>query len=123
MLADSPTAYYKEQETTTFISKIPTVFDETVAIAGEVAQYVAIARRKGQTWYVGAMTNWDARELEIDFSFLPAGNYEAELFQDGINADREATDYVKKVIKVTNSDKIKVQLSTGGGWAARIYRR
>lgn len=121
MLADNPTAYYKEQETTTFISKVPTVFDETVALAGEVAEYVAIARRSGQTWHVGAMTNWKAREIEMDFSFLPAGSYEAEIFQDGINADREATDYLKKTIKVTKGDKLKVQLSTGGGWAARIY--
>lgn len=121
MLADSPTAYYKEQETTTFISKIPTVFEETVAIGGELGAYVAIARRKGQTWYVGAMSNWDARTIEIDFSFLPAGTYEAEIFQDGINADREATDYLRKVIKVSKGEKIKVQLSTGGGWSARIY--
>ena len=121
MLADSPTAYYKEQETTTFISKIPTVFDETVALAGEVAEYVALARRSGQTWHLGAMTNWTERTIALDLSFLPAGNYEAEVFQDGINADREATDYVKKVIKVTKGDKIKVQLAPGGGWAARIY--
>jgi alpha-glucosidase len=121
MLADNPTAYYKEQETTTFISKVPTVFDETVALAGEVAEYVALARRSGQIWHVGAMTNWTARDLDIDLSFIPAGNYEAEIFQDGINADREATDYKVRKIKVKKGDKIKAQLSTGGGWAARIY--
>lgn len=121
MLADNPSAYRREQESTTFISKVPTVFDETVPLLGKVGEHVAIARRNGDTWYVGAMTNWDARDLVIDLSFLPKGNYEAEVFKDGINADRDATDYTREVIKVSSSDKIKVHLSNGGGWAARIY--
>ena len=71
-------------------------------------------------WYVGAMTNWDERDLTLDFSFLKNGNYEAEIFKDGINADRDATDYKKEIIKVTATDKIKIHLAPGGGWAARI---
>jgi alpha-glucosidase len=122
MLSDNPTSYMKEQETTDFIAKFPTTFDETVAMDGQVGEYVAIARRKGHSWYVGAMTNWNARELLLDFSFLPKGTYEAEVFKDGINADREATDYKKEIIKVESGDKIKVRLATGGGWAAILTK-
>jgi alpha-glucosidase len=122
MLADNPTAYKKEQESTTFIAKVPTVFDETVSLDGKVGDYVALARRKGDTWFVGAMTNWNSRDLTIDLSFLGEGTYEAEIFNDGINADRDATDYKREVVRVTKGDKRKVTLAPGGGWAARIYK-
>jgi alpha-glucosidase len=68
------------------------------------------------------MSNWDARELTLDFSFLPAGTYEAEVFKDGINADREATDYKREIVKIDSRDKVKIQLSTGGGWAAILRK-
>ena len=122
MLSDNPTIYMKEQECTDFISRIPTTFDETVAMDGKVGEYAVIARRKANTWYVGAMGNWDARELILDFSFLPKGNYEVEYFMDGINADREATDYKKEIVKIDSGDKIKILLSTGGGWAAILRK-
>ncbi len=121
MLSDNPTIYMKEQECTDFITKIPTTFDETVALDGKVAEYAAVARRKGDTWFVGATTNWDARDLTLDFSFLPDGNYEAEIFKDGVNADHDATDYKREIIQIRKGDKIKAQLYPGGGWAARIY--
>ncbi|HET6568224.1 MAG TPA: glycoside hydrolase family 97 protein [Rhodothermales bacterium] len=121
MLADSPTNYMDEQESTDFIASVPTVFDETVALDGEVGEYVALARRKGDTWYVGAMTNWTPRDLTIDLSFLGPGPYEAVIFQDGVNADRDARDYKRVVRRVTASDKLNVHMSEGGGWTARIY--
>jgi len=120
MLSDNPTAYMKEQECTDFIAKVPTVFDNTVALAGDVGEYVAIAREKNNVWFAGAMTNWNERDIEIDFSFLGKGNYEAEIFKDGINADRDATDYKKEIMKVTADQKMKIHLASGGGWAARI---
>ena len=123
MLADNPTAYLKEQESTNFISKVPTTFDETVALDGKVGSYVAIARRKGSEWYVGAMSNWDARDLNIDFSFLGDGNYEAEIFRDGVNAEKDATDYKREVITISSKDKRIIHISNGGGWAARIYKK
>jgi alpha-glucosidase len=123
MLSDNPTIYMKEQECTDFITKVPTTFDETVALDGKVGEYAALARRKGNTWYVGAMTNWNARELTIDFSFLGDGVFEAEVFKDGINADRDATDYKKELLKISSDDKLKIQLSKGGGWAARIKKQ
>ena len=123
MLSDNATIYMKEQESTDFITKVPTTFDKTMPLDGKVGEYVAIARKKGDTWYVGAMTNWTPRELTIDFSFLGEGAFEAVIFKDGINADRDATDYKKEIIKVSSADKIQIKLSPGGGWAARIDKR
>ncbi|RUT69107.1 glycoside hydrolase family 97 protein [Flavobacterium cupreum] len=121
MMADSPTAYMKEQESTNFIAKTPTTFDETVALDGEVGKFVAITRRKNRTWYLGAITNWDSRELTIDFSFLEKGKkFEAEIFSDGLNADKAATDYKREIITVDSDTKRKYHLAPGGGLAAII---
>ena len=123
MLADSPSKYMKEQECTDFIAKVPTVFDETVALAGEIGEHIALARRNGDTWYIGAMTNWTPREYIIDLSFLKEGNYEAEIFSDGINAGREATDYRKEKRTVKAGDKLSIRMAPGGGWTAIIQKR
>jgi len=123
MLADNPTAYKKEQECTDFIDKVPTVFNETVALDGKVGEYVAIARKKDAVWYVGAMTNWNERDIVFDLSFLGAGNYEAEIFKDGINADRDATDYKKEIRAVSSTDKLTIHLAPGGGVAMSIYKK
>ena len=121
MMADSPTAYMKEQESTDFIAKIPTTFDETVALDGEVGKFVAITRRKANTWYLGAITNWDSREITIDFSFLEKGEkFQAEIFSDGINADKSAVDYKKEIITVDSTTKLKYRLASGGGLAMII---
>ncbi|TRX41281.1 glycoside hydrolase family 97 protein [Flavobacterium restrictum] len=121
MLADSPTAYMKEQESTDFIAKIPTTFDETVALDGEVGKFVAIARKKETKWYLGAITNWDARDITIDFSFLEKGKtYEADVFTDGLNADKAAVDYKREKITVDSTTKMTVHLASGGGISAII---
>jgi alpha-glucosidase len=122
MLSDNPTIYMREKESTNFIVKIPVTFDETVPLDGEVGEYVALARRKGDTWYVGAMTNWDPREFSIDLSFLSNGNYHAIIFRDGINADRDATDYIREEIRVSPGEPLMIQMAPGGGWAARIEK-
>ena len=122
MLADSPTNYMEEPESTKFIGSVPTTFDETVALDGKVGQYAAVARRKGDTWYIGAITDWDKRNISLDLSFLPKGKrYEAVIFKDGINADRDGTDYVREVLEVNSGREIRVKMKGGGGWAARIY--
>lgn len=118
MLADSPSNYDKEPEYTAFIAQVPTVFDETVALSGEIGEHIAIARRKGTTWYVAAMTNWTPRQYSIDFSFLGEGNYQAEIFSDGVNADKVATDYRREVRTLTQNDKLQFQMAPGGGWTA-----
>jgi alpha-glucosidase len=122
MLSDSPTLYMREQECTDFITSVPTIFDETVPLDGKVGEYVAIARKKGETWYVGAMSNWDSRDLTLDLSFLEDGQYKAVVFKDGVNSDREATDYKKEVITISSGDRLYIHLSNGGGWAARIEK-
>ena len=122
MLADSPTKYMREQESTDFISQIPTTFDETVALSGQMGEYVALARRKGSTWYVAAMTNWTPRKLELDLSFLGSGSHQANIFSDGVNAmrEKEAMDYKHTRQSVKATDKLSISLAPGGGWAAII---
>lgn len=120
MLCDSPSNYMKEQETTDFIVKIPVVWDDIIGIDGKVGNYLLLARRSGKEWFVGALTNWKSRDMDLDLSFLPAGNYSMEIFQDGINADRYAGDYKHLKTKTKSGDKMKIHLAPGGGWAARI---
>lgn len=122
MLADSPTKYECEQECTDFISRIPTMYDETVALDGRMGEYSVVARRKGNTWYVAAMTDWTARNLTIDLSFLGEGTYEADIFADGVNAEKEATDYKHSKQSVKAGEKLDVHLASGGGWAAIITK-
>lgn len=114
MLCDSPSNYMREQECTEWIAKIPTVWDETVALAGEIGEYVVLARRKGSTWYVGALNNWEPRDLEIDLGFLPAGT-QVEVMADGVNAHRAARDY-KKMACTLDGKPVKIHLAPGGGW-------
>ena len=123
MLCDAPSNYRREKECTEFISNIPTIWDETVSLDGKVSEYVAIARRHGNDWYIGALTNWTPRELDLDLSFLGEGDYTLELFKDGINADRAARDYKKEVIPVPTDRKLKIRMAPGGGYAARIQKR
>jgi hypothetical protein len=120
MLSDNPTSYKREPESVRFITGVPTVFDETRALEGSVGEYVVIARRKGEEWYAGAMTNWSPRDLTLDLSFLPAGSYRASVMRDGINADRDGTDYVAETVSVTRDSKLAIHLAPGGGWVAKI---
>jgi alpha-glucosidase len=120
MLSDNPTSYKREPESVRFITGVPSVFDETRALDGSVGEYVAIARRKGDEWYVGAMTNWTSRDLTLDLSFLPAGSYRAAIMRDGINADRDGTDYVAETVPVTRDSKLAIRMAPGGGWVAKI---
>ena len=120
MMCESPSIYYREQESVDFISKVPVTWDETIVLEGKVADYIIVARRKGDNWHIGAMTDWEARSFEIDLSFLPEGNYVMTVMQDGINADRYAEDYKKTTREVKPGDKINIKMASGGGWAARI---
>ncbi|MEP6613253.1 MAG: glycoside hydrolase family 97 protein [Mucilaginibacter sp.] len=122
MLSDNPSIYKREQESTDFIASIPTTFDATVALDGKVGDFVSVARKKGNTWYAGAMTNWNARDLTVDLSFLGEGNYKAVIFEDGINAGKDATDYTTKTITVTAKDKLNIKMASGGGWASRFEK-
>lgn len=122
MLCDSPTNYLKEPEITRFISRFPSVWDETKVLAGEVGDYIFVARRSGTTWYLGGMTDWSARDLEVDFSFLAKGKYKIDYVEDGVNADQHAEDYTIKSGKISNKSKLKIKLASGGGWAAIVHK-
>lgn len=113
MLCDAPTNYLKEEQCTKFIASIPTVWDETKALCGKVGEYLAMARQKEGVWYVGALTNWDARTMELDLSFLGKGEYQAEVFEDGANADRVGKDYNYRVTRISSDKKLKIQMAPG----------
>lgn len=120
MLCDSPVKYRSESECARFIAEVPTVWDETVALDGQVAEYIAMARRSGDVWYVGALTGWKARELELDLSFLPKGNYKVEIYQDGVNADQLASDYKHYETVLPADGRLTAPMAPGGGWVAKI---
>ncbi len=122
MLADSPTAYERNQECTDFIAQVPTTFDETVALDGKLGDYAVVARRKGNTWYVAALTDWTPRKLTLDLSFLGEGQFQADIFADGVNAAKDASDYRHLKQRVDASQRLTIQLSSGGGWTAIIRK-
>ena len=123
MLCDSPSNYQREPECTEFIASVPTVWDETLALENKVGQYASVARRSGNDWFVGAVGNWQERDLTVDLSFLGEGNWQIEIFKDGINADRAARDYKKTVSTVPADRKLTVHLAPGGGFAAKITKK
>lgn len=120
MLCDSPSNYMREPESTSFIAQVPTVWDETVVLDGKMGEYIITARRKGDTWYVGGLNNWDARDVEVDLSFLSSGSHKAVLFKDGVNAHRTARDYKREEVSVSSTQPLKVHLAPGGGFTLQI---
>jgi alpha-glucosidase len=123
MLADSPTNYLREAETMEFLRGVPTVWDETRVLDARIADYVVVARRKGPDWFVGAMTDWTPREIEVDLSFLaqvPGIAWNMVAFADGADADAVASRYARSSQTVSRATRLKIKLAPGGGWAARI---
>ena len=120
MLCDSPSNYMAEPECTDFIAAFPTSWDETVPVCGKIGEYVAIARRKGNDWYVGALTDWKERDLVLDLGFIGSGKM--TVFQDGINAHRAAQDYKKTAMDLPIDGKVQIHMAPGGGWVAKISR-
>jgi alpha-glucosidase len=124
MLCDAPTNYIGEEECVDFITSLPVLTDYTFIADGKLGEHIVTVRQRGENWYVGGMTNWDERDVTIDFSFLPEGSvYEATLFTDGINANKNAEDYVKKVISVKKGDQQKIHMASGGGFAMKLIKK
>jgi len=123
MLADSPSNYRHEPESLAFLSAVPTVWDETRVLSAKVGEHILVARRSGREWYVGALTNWTPRDVEVDLSFLGNGGFAADIYRDGPNADRAGVDYAREKRTVTAKDSVPVHLAPGGGWVARIVPR
>lgn len=121
MLCDSPTLYEKEEEYTHFISSIPVDVDETKILSGELGEYIITARRKGYNWYIGGLTNWTTRDLHVDFSFLKEGKkYKAIIYKDGINAEKQATDYIRENVIIDTHTQLMLHLASGGGFAISL---
>lgn len=120
MLCDSPSNYMREPESTSFIAGIPTVWDESKVLDGKMGEYIVTARRDGDVWYVGGITDWNTREMTIDLSFLPDGDYQVEEFRDGMNAHRKGTDYRREEKSLPADKKLKVKMYPGGGYVAKI---
>ena len=114
MLCDSPSNYLREDECTQFIANVPTTWDETVVLDGKVGEYLVIARRKDFHWYIGAITNWEERDLDLDLSILHSGAKSGHIFRDGINANNVGKDYVSETYQVMGN-RLKVHLAKGGG--------
>ena len=121
MLADNPTLYYRNEDCTKFITDVPVTWDETRALEARAGEYALVAKRKGNKWYIGGMTNNTERQLEISLDFLNAGtSYKMTSFEDGINAGRQAMDYRRKESHVKSGDKIQIKMTRNGGFAAVI---
>lgn len=118
MLADSPSNYYKAPEFASFISRIPTTWDDTKAITAKIGEQLVVARKHGKNWYLGGLTDWNARNIEIKLDFLDAPTYKMEVFKDGVNANVYASDFKTEEVTVTKGDTIHVTMAKGGGWAA-----
>jgi alpha-glucosidase len=122
MLPDAPSDYKREQECTDFIAKIPVEWDETKLLLGKIEKYTVMARRSGNEWFVGAITSYDPRNLELKTDFLKPGKYKLEAIQDGINANTRAEDYKRVEMNFTAGETLKLNLAPGGGWVARIVQ-
>jgi alpha-glucosidase len=120
MLPDSPSDYYREKECTDFISRLPLVWDETQLLQGKIGEYTVMARRSGEEWFIGAITNHDKRTLELETGFLGSGTYRIEAIEDGINAGTRAEDFRKTETFIRAGEVLKLSLASGGGWVARI---
>ena len=118
MLADSPSRYRAEPEFTRLITQLPTTYDQSIALHGQVGEYLAMAKQKDGVWYVASMTNWTARDLKIDLSFLGEGSWQATVLEDGVNAHKEATDHRIVQTEVDNSQSLTASMAGGGGWVA-----
>ncbi len=122
MLADSPSNYLKEHDSTAFISKVPTVWDDTIILSAKISDHIIMARRSADDWFIGVMGNSEKREFSIDLSFLGTGDYKMESFADGVNADKYASDYKKQIKWVDAKSKINITLAPSGGWVAKISK-
>lgn len=123
MLCDAPSNYEQEQECVDFMASVPDAPDETRVLQGRIGEYIVSAKRSGQDWFVGGMTDWQERDVTVDLSFLELGaRYKAQIFTDGINANKNAEDYSVRNETVTNGTKLSLHLASGGGFAICLLK-
>lgn len=122
MFSGSPSDAYKEVDYTTYLASLPTTWDETVVLDAKLGDYVVVARRKDQDWYLAAMTDWSARTLEIDLTFLAKGEYRAFSVRDGVNAAQNGSDYRMGYELVNASKKLNIVMAPGGGYVVKLIK-
>ncbi len=120
MLPDAPSDYEREKVCADFIAKIPVEWDETILLDGKIEKYTVMARRAGKSWFIGAVTNWNERTLDLETGFLKPGKYKLEAIQDGLNAGQRAEDFKKIEMDFEAGEKLKIKLASGGGWVAQL---
>ncbi|MEZ4827564.1 MAG: glycoside hydrolase family 97 protein [Bacteroidia bacterium] len=123
MLCDAPTQYNKYPDILNFLAHVPVTWDESVPLTGKLGEYIAIARRKGDDWYIGALNDWTERSLTLDLSFLGSGKYQAEMFVDGMNANRKAEDYRVEKKSLARTDRLTLTMKQGGGAAIVLKKQ
>jgi alpha-glucosidase len=119
IVSDSP-AVYEGQKELEFLKAVPASWDETRVLNGVPPEYITIARRKGNEWFIGSITNWDARELDIPLNFLGSGTYDAEIYADGPNAAVEPKNSIVDKRRVNTQTVLNLKLAPGGGCAVRL---
>jgi alpha-glucosidase len=119
MVSDSPDAYDGQKETE-FLKAVPASWDETRVLNGVPPKYITIARRRGAEWFVGSITDWDARALDVPLTFLGSGACDAEIYADGPNAAAQPKDSVVEKRRVNAQTVLKLKLAPGGGAAMRF---
>lgn len=123
MLCDAPTAYEAEPEVLSMIADVPTTWDDTRVLAAEVGEYVIIARKKGNNWYIGGINNWTEREVKISLDFLGEGTYGSTMFLDGLNSNRVGTDYQILKDAVTRRSTMTITMKKGGGALGKMEKK
>ncbi|KIO75346.1 alpha-glucosidase [Pedobacter lusitanus] len=118
MFCDNPSNYLREPVYTHYIARFPTVWDKTVALEGKISEYAVVARKNGNNWYIGGMTNWDARGFDIPLTFLDGKKYKIEILKDGINAGKHAADYQLISKEVSAGETLHIDMAAGGGYTA-----
>lgn len=122
MLCDNPTNYLKEPECLSFIAKVPVTWDETMCINASISHYVTVARKHGNDWYIGSMTDFTSRSFDVPLTFLDEGQFTVTIFKDGVNAARRAEDYASETYTVNNKSILNLKLASGGGFSCRITK-
>ncbi|QES89120.1 glycoside hydrolase family 97 protein [Rhizosphaericola mali] len=123
MLADNPSNYLKDSSCTAYMTNFPTTWDSTVAIDGDIKEFVLVARKHGNNWYIGGLNNWNKRELDFKLDFLDKNtNYKVQIFKDGVNADKFAEDYILETAHWKQNDAVHISMQSGGGWSAILTK-
>ena len=123
IFSGNPSVGWQEEQFMELLGSIPTTWDETIIPDARLGEYIITARKKGNQWFIASMCNWTTRDLNLALDFLEPGNYHAKICEDGINADRYASDYVLKDTVLTNKSVLPIKMAPGGGYLLRLTKQ